>query len=381
MEALFAHQEGAVDRAAIRRARVLIAGCGAVGINTAIALSQTGYEDFTLIDDDLLEPHNCSRAAALYHPDADAGRFKAHLLAEKLRWNPDLSARALVADVRDLGEFFYEDFDAVVVALDNMDAVCTVGSMLADTGVPVYRGSTHALVSSVEAVYNREGGPCLCCGRHGLRSGTRHSCAELYQTEASLGVPSTQLASAMASNRMAMEMLRGASASQVDTRILDTGLEMHRFPVLRDPTCPCHGGTAPRSLPLNGSIRSTTLKEALAQMEAAVPGGHELIAEDDYILSGLCVRCGNTYSVGRTRRRVNESEMHCPHCPAVPEPDASESAFIFSATQTPSLLSESLEALGFRFMGRLVSRCKDKFYSWALPQDRNTVSQKYFQAS
>ena len=66
----------------LRRARVLIVGCGGIGATVALILARTGVERFVLVDFDVYSPTNMNRQIACF---ADTlGRKKAEVLGEAI---------------------------------------------------------------------------------------------------------------------------------------------------------------------------------------------------------------------------------------------------------------------------------------------------------
>lgn len=76
---------GAETQAKVRRTRLLIAGCG-IGSSPAICAARMGFENFVLVDGDVVDAHNLNRQ---FYDFADVGQPKVEALAQKiLRINP-----------------------------------------------------------------------------------------------------------------------------------------------------------------------------------------------------------------------------------------------------------------------------------------------------
>ena len=99
----------AETQARIRRTRLLIAGCG-IGSGPAVCAARMGFENFVLVDGDVVDVHNLNRQ---FYDFADVGRPKVQALAEKiLRINPDANVETIAAY---LGE---DNTDAIVARSD-----------------------------------------------------------------------------------------------------------------------------------------------------------------------------------------------------------------------------------------------------------------------
>ena len=89
LEALLVARHGPGVHAAVKRARVGIAGCGGLGSTLAIALARTGVGALVLVDFDVVEPSNLNRQQ--YFVD-QLGQFKVDALAATLaRINPHVA--------------------------------------------------------------------------------------------------------------------------------------------------------------------------------------------------------------------------------------------------------------------------------------------------
>ena len=96
-ETLVARNSGYIStetQARIRHSRLLIAGCG-IGSSVALCAARMGFENFTLVDGDVVDAHNLNRQ---FYDFADVGRPKVQALREKLlRVNPQAKVDAINA--------------------------------------------------------------------------------------------------------------------------------------------------------------------------------------------------------------------------------------------------------------------------------------------
>lgn len=111
LEALLVARHGPGVHAAVRRARVAVAGCGGLGSTLAIALARTGVGALVLVDFDVVEPSNLNRQQyfvdQLGQPKVDAlaatlARINPHVAVERHRLRlraADVPALFAAADV------------------------------------------------------------------------------------------------------------------------------------------------------------------------------------------------------------------------------------------------------------------------------------------
>ncbi|NDP37837.1 MAG: thiamine biosynthesis protein ThiF [Rhodoferax sp.] len=84
----------AETQAKIRRTRLLIAGCG-IGSSPAVCAARMGFENFVLVDGDVVDAHNLNRQ---FYDFSDIGKPKVAALKDKiLRINPLAQVEAIEA--------------------------------------------------------------------------------------------------------------------------------------------------------------------------------------------------------------------------------------------------------------------------------------------
>jgi sulfur carrier protein ThiS adenylyltransferase len=106
--------------AQILKTRIGIAGAGGLGSNCAMQLVRCGFEDFTIVDFDIVEPSNLNRQAYFYR---HIGKPKVECLAEMMHCvNPGCRVNAVQIRV-DEGNIagLFESCDAVVEAFDKAE--------------------------------------------------------------------------------------------------------------------------------------------------------------------------------------------------------------------------------------------------------------------
>ncbi|MCK6471585.1 MAG: ThiF family adenylyltransferase [Planctomycetes bacterium] len=112
-------------QAAIRRTRLLIAGCG-LGSMIAECAVRTGFECIVLADADTVAPHNLNRQN---YRASDVGSAKVHALRERLlEINPNATILAHEGWIRPENAFrFVAESDLVIDTIDFLDLEAVVG--------------------------------------------------------------------------------------------------------------------------------------------------------------------------------------------------------------------------------------------------------------
>ena len=161
---LFARIEKLFDVGALRKAKVLVAGCGSGGGMVALQLAMSGIAEFVFVDNDVLEPENVIRhVCGLRH----AGQKKVDALSDVLLdRNPDLKI-----EKHDKNIFELTDFDAlvdastvVILATDNESSRYRVNDACVKTRTPFVVGRVFTRGTGGEVFAYRPGkGGCLAC--------------------------------------------------------------------------------------------------------------------------------------------------------------------------------------------------------------------------
>ncbi len=166
------------DQERLRRARVLVAGAGALGNEVLKNFALLGIGGLVLVDFDTVEVSNLSRSI-LFRAE-DAGRPKALVAAERMREvNPDVRVLPVVGDLRwELGLGLMRRLDIVVTGLDSVGARLALNQVCWRVGKPMIDGGLDEL-SGIVRIYVPPDGACFECGltRDDYRRlGARYSC-------------------------------------------------------------------------------------------------------------------------------------------------------------------------------------------------------------
>ena len=154
---------GDAGQARLRRASVLVVGCGALGTHAADALVRAGVGRVLLVDRDVVEWSNLQRQVLFAEADAAAGLPKAIAARERLRAaNGDVDVRAHVADCNlDFLRALDPRPDVVLDGTDNFPTRYLLNDWCRQQGIPwIYGG---AVGTEGAAMVVRPGGPCLRC--------------------------------------------------------------------------------------------------------------------------------------------------------------------------------------------------------------------------
>lgn len=170
---------GAAGQAKLRAARVLIVGCGGLGVPIISYLSGAGIGRLGLLDSDRLEPSNLHRQT-LYSL-ADVGKLKAELAAERVRaLNPDVHAQphVLRLNAQNAREVLTQ-YDLIVDCTDNFATKFMLNDVCVQLRKPVIFSSVYQYEGQLQVVRPDRDGACLrCVWPEATRDGIVGNCSE-----------------------------------------------------------------------------------------------------------------------------------------------------------------------------------------------------------
>jgi sulfur-carrier protein adenylyltransferase/sulfurtransferase len=170
---------GAAGQEKLRRASVLIVGCGGLGVPAMTYLAAAGVGRIGLVDGDRLEASNLHRQT-LYSL-ADVGKPKVELAAARLRaLNPevDVCTYALRLDAA-TAPAIIEPYALVIDCTDNFSTKFMLNDACVQLRKPVIFSSVYQYEGQLQVVRPDRGGACLrCVWPEATRDGLVGNCAE-----------------------------------------------------------------------------------------------------------------------------------------------------------------------------------------------------------
>ena len=155
---------GPEGQARLRRARVAVVGCGALGSALAEMMARAGVGALTVIDRDYVEESNLQRQSLFDEDDAARGLPKAVAAAARLREiNSEVAVRGVVADLAaDNAAELLEGADLVLDGTDNFETRFLLNDVCLREGIPWVYGACVGAYGLALLVRPRIS-PCLRC--------------------------------------------------------------------------------------------------------------------------------------------------------------------------------------------------------------------------
>ena len=229
---------GAEGQTRIRAARVLIAGCGGLGSNSANLLARAGVGFLRIVDRDLIELSNLQRQLLFDESDANGGAPKAMAAARRLgAINSEVNVEPVVADIgTDNVMDLLTGIDLVLDGLDNLEGRYLLNDACTNQNIPwVYASCISATVMAGLIVPGKTA--CFRCLHRDLPPpGSVRTC-DMAGVIGPAAVASASIQAAIALRFLTEKTLPEGGLIVGD--LWDMTLD--RIAVRRDPNCPCCG--------------------------------------------------------------------------------------------------------------------------------------------
>ena len=170
---------GASGQAKLRNSRVLVIGCGGLGVPVLTYLAGAGVGRIGMVDGDKLEASNLHRQTM--YALADVGEHKAILAADRLRaLNPEVDARAYTIRLNaENAADLVGEYDLVVDCTDNFSTKFLLNDVCVRLRKPAIFSSVYQYEGQLQVVRPDRDGACLrCVWPEATRDGLVGNCAE-----------------------------------------------------------------------------------------------------------------------------------------------------------------------------------------------------------
>jgi molybdopterin/thiamine biosynthesis adenylyltransferase/predicted RNA-binding Zn-ribbon protein involved in translation (DUF1610 family) len=310
------------DQARLRAASAMVVGAGALGNEVLKNLALMGIGRVFIVDFDLVEQGNLSRAVLFR--SGDGGRPKAQVAAEAVKaLNPDVQVQALHGDVTtDLGLGLVRRMDVLIGCLDNREARLALNSYAYHLSKPWVDGAIQELLGIARVFWPGRGAcyECTLTPADWEAVNLRYSCTLLARQRLQEGkVATTPTISSIIGAIQAQESLKILHGMQVQAgqAFIFNGLTNHAY-TTRYPQLPgCLGHQVAyetiEELP-EASAAGTTLHQMLAIARGRLGPGARLELDYELVTEFQCPACGNREAVFEPLRRLDGRRAQCPAC-------------------------------------------------------------------
>jgi sulfur-carrier protein adenylyltransferase/sulfurtransferase len=170
---------GARGQGKLRASRVLVVGCGGLGVPVISYLAGAGIGRLGLIDSDRLEASNLHRQTL--YALADVGQLKAQLAAARVSaLNPDVDVQVYPVrlDATNASDLIGQ-YDLVIDCTDNFSTKFLLNDICVQKRVPVIFSSVYQYEGQLQVIRPDRDGACLrCVWPEATRDGIVGNCAE-----------------------------------------------------------------------------------------------------------------------------------------------------------------------------------------------------------
>ncbi len=308
------------NQEALRAARILVVGAGALGNEVVKNLTLLGIGHITVVDMDSVSTSNLSRC--VFFREGDEGQPKADLVAARASaLNPDVKVIGIISTVQSQGVGWLAEFDLVIGCLDNREARVWVNQACRKFGLTWIDGAIEGIRGVVKVF--PPVGPCYECTLGEVDRAIlekRKACSLLTEEEVELGkVPTNATTSSVIAGLQSQEAVRilNGMASPLNNRgwfIIGESFDSYTVDYQEDEWCPAHETYESRVLAPYESVQ--TLRSLV---ELFAPGAEAFEVEFESILvrGGTCFECNTKSTINRLVGAVSQKDVTCGGCAAV----------------------------------------------------------------
>ena len=305
----------------LSKARILVAGAGALGNEVLKNLALVGIGHLLIVDFDRVEITNLSRSV-LFHEN-DIGMPKASTAAHALqRLNPEISVQALDGDLEtDLGLGEIRDYDLVLGCLDSIHARWVLNRACQKAGRPWIDAGINSSVGEV-SLYVPGKSPCYECGmtqQMWRQIHERRSCMLLTRQLPDKIIPTTTIISSLTAAVQVNEALAWIHekpslkpGGMVMVSLSPYSLSTVSMPAREE--CLAHDHYPPSHFIDSGPDQLTAM-----ELLNKIPNATSLQLDFDVIAGWLCPNCGEQSTTARLSRTTT-AQAACPDCGAQHSP-------------------------------------------------------------
>ena len=309
------------DQERLAKARIIVAGAGALGNEVLKNLALLGVGNLLIVDFDRVELSNLSRSV-LFH-DSDIGQPKASTAARALkRLNPDVCARAIDGDLEsDLGLGEIRECDLVLGCVDSIYARWALNRACQKAGRPWIDAGISASVGQI-SLYVPGQGACYECGmtqQMWSQIHERRSCMLLPRSLPAATIPATPVIASFTAALQVNEALAWLharsnlrSGEMVTVSVSPYSLSSCTMNARED--CLAHDEYSPSIF-----VDAVPADLSAAELLNKIPGGIAIELDFDVIEGWLCSNCGLQPAATRLTK-TSVLAMECPKCRAPRSP-------------------------------------------------------------
>lgn len=313
------------DQERVRRARVMVAGAGAIGNEALKNLALLGFTNIFVVDGDFVSGSNLSRSV-LFRRD-DVGAKKAQVAAARTRaLSPAEESRVewFHGDlVWELGTGVFRAMDVVLGCLDNAETRFAVNRQCWLAGTPWIDAGIYELAGGV-SVFLPGRPPCYeCCAAREQFTAARlrYSCDGYRRSSGEQGrVPTTQVAAALAAAIQVQEAVKlvcgRTTAAGKKVYFHGAADEYGLLKHTANTACRAHAsypevvGTQ-----MSSETRLGDFLEYVSRPDHSASGAAlDLRGDRVFVVSAPCSRCGRQVGLQRPKFMIFEREVVCRAC-------------------------------------------------------------------
>lgn len=321
------------DQDILKKANILVAGVGTDGNEVCKNLALLGIENITIVDFERIESVNLNRCVLFR--EKDIGRYKVDAATERLtELNPEIKVTPVIGDIiHDFGSANYKDFDAVIIGVDNREARKWINRYCWVNSVPLINAGMEGMEWEIQTIIP----PKTACYECALTSTDykimrhRYSCTGLLKNIDEGKIPMIITTASVVAGFTVQELLlilHNLQPAFASKKLIANG-KTGEFDIVKIPKkdlCPGHWEMDNDEIVKLDFSNKVTLKTLKHRIRKKLKIHNFEIEHDHGIMYGaFCPLCERGKQILEIAERVRETDIMCPSCKEVMNPDIDNS--------------------------------------------------------
>lgn len=312
------------DQTKLKKAKILIAGVGALGNEVLKNLALLGVENLTIIDFDTVSITNLTRSVLFRENDLNLPKVEV-AKQRLLDLNPHLNITTINGDLEfDLRLGFVAQHDLIIGCLDSINARWAINQLAYRTGIPWINGGigiSEGEVTFFDPKTDRACYECSISSQMWARRNQRYSCQGLKRELPQTAMPTTAVIASLVS---AMQVQQALLYLHGDESFLKSGEKIFlslkpwlsfKVKIQKQKDCLAHDFNTQETIKINYDS-NLTIAEILTEIKEKYDPDPVLWLRNEILHQLICLNphCQTKEIINQPLRQFSETKLNCPHC-------------------------------------------------------------------
>ena len=312
------------DQNKLKKAKILVAGVGAIGNEVLKNLALVGVGNITIIDFDIVSITNLTRSVLFRESDINLPKVEV-ARQRLLEINPEINIETINGDLEfDLRLGYVAQHDLIIGCLDSINARWAINQIAYRSGIPWINGGIGVSQGEISFFDPHSSQACYECSISSQmwgRRNKRYSCQGMKRDIPTEAMPTTATLASLVS---AMEVQQALLYLHGDDSFLKSGEKVflslkpwitRKVSIQRQKDCLAHDFQVDDIIKIKYT-QDLTIEKVLQEIENKGYKEPVLWLRNEILHKMNCLNshCNFIETINKPLRKYPESKLNCPHC-------------------------------------------------------------------